>query len=204
MKSPAVVAAVKTFAFAALAAFFTSPAIAQRESFDATVIRKADSIATEMSRNSSAPGVARRGRSAEGGWLLFTASREAISFQNIYFKLDSTELRDRASELQVDEIAAAMKSPRLKNAHFLLEGHTCDLGEDEYNLDLSARRARAIRALLARKGVSSDRLVVLGFGETELVEHVRRADTPAEAEAKRMKNRRVVLRRLIPETKPIR
>ena len=69
-----------------------------------------------------------------------------------------------------DEIAAAMKSPKLKGTRFLIEGHTCDLGEDDYNLQLSAQRAETIRKLLVRKGVAADRLAVLGFGETELVE----------------------------------
>lgn len=184
-------------------AIFSTTALAQRESFDATVVRRADSIVVEMSAASGRDGLNRKGVDASGKWIDFFASRASVAFQNIYFKLDSTELRDRASELQVDEIAAAMKSPKLKDTRFLIEGHTCDLGEDEYNLKLSASRADAIRRLLVKKGVSADRLAVLGFGESELVERVAPKDTPSQAETKRMKSRRVVLRRILPQT-PVR
>lgn len=179
-------------------AVFSTAALAQRESFDATVVRRADSIVVEMSDAAGRDGLNRTGMDASGKWIDFFASRESVAFQNIYFKLDSTELRDRASELQVDEIAAALKSSKLKGARFLIEGHTCDLGEADYNLKLSAQRAEAIRKLLVKKGVHADRLAVLGFGETELVERVTAEDAPSEAETKRMKSRRVVLRRILP------
>lgn len=172
--------------------------LAQRASFDATVIRKADVIVTEMARRPNIKAVNRSGMNASGTRMNLSASTAAISFENIFFKLDSTALRDQASAWQVREIAAAMKSARLKDDRFLIEGHTCDLGEPDYNLMLSSQRAEAIRTLLVKQGVRADRLAVLGFGERELVETVKAADSPWQAEAKRMKSRRVVLRRLLP------
>lgn len=196
MKSPL------CFLLFAMLALASTTAFAQRESFDATVIRKADAIILSMESKPGAKGVERPGFDSAGNRATFFASVDSVSFANIYFKLDSTELRDHASELQVDEIATALKSPKHKETKFLIEGHTCDLGADDYNLLLSARRAEAIRKLLAKKGVNPDRIAVLGFGETELVDPVKAKDSPAQAETRRMKSRRVVLRRLLPDKAP--
>ena len=178
------------------------PALAQRESFDATVTHKVEVTVIEtlaIPLTTRSDWIFREGWMAGGGRGGYNASKKFVSFDNIFFKFDSAELRDRASELIVDDIAGALKSPKLKDAVFLIEGHTCDLGEDEYNFDLSARRAEAIRQMLIKRGISSKRLVALGFGESEIVDPVKRSDTPGEAETRRMKSRRVVLRRLVPE-----
>lgn len=145
---------------------------AQRESFDATVVRKAEVLIVEM------------------------LTPEPTVFHNILFKFDSAELLDKSSEDQVDEIAHALKSPRLKGVRFRVEGHTCDLGDDDYNLKLSAQRAQTIRQRLIKQGVPADRLVAQGLGESELVTAVKPADSPDQAEAKRKKSRRVVMRNL--------
>src|SRR6185437_672509 len=52
-----------------------------------------------------------------------------------------------------------------------IEGHTDNIGSAEYNLDLSTRRAEAVRqALVGRFGVSAARLKSKGFGLTRPVE----------------------------------
>ncbi|WP_395744775.1 OmpA family protein [Prosthecobacter sp.] len=174
-------------------------ASAQRESFDATTTRKAEITIIEVLAPPPSGSALREGRIPGGGTARLTTSKKSVTFDNIFFKFDSAELRDRASELLIDDIAAALKSPKLKDARFLIEGHTCDLGEDAYNLDLSAQRADTIRRLLIKRGISAQRLVALGFGETEIVDPVKSGDTAAEAETRRMKSRRVVLRRILPE-----
>jgi outer membrane protein OmpA-like peptidoglycan-associated protein len=192
----------------------TLPVLAQREGFDTTVTRKAEITIIEIlmpppadapsskNKGGSADSTVRNGVKPDGSPSRVNASTKAVTFENLFFKLDSAELRDRASELQVDDIAAALKSAKLKDGAFLIEGHTCDIGEDEYNMKLSALRAETIRQMLIRRGIAGDRLVVLGFGEKELVEKVKPDDSPAKAETKRMKSRRVVLRRLLPEKAP--
>lgn len=192
-----------TFSFCLL----SLPVLAQRESFDATVTRKTEITIIEMltpppSKKPGADSLTREGRKPDGGTGSLSASKKSVTFDNIFFKFDSAELRDQASELLVDDIAAALKSPKLKDADFLIEGHTCDMGEDGYNLDLSAQRAETIRRLLIKRGIRAQRLVALGFGESEIVDPVKAADTPAQAETKRMKSRRVVLRRLVPDAPP--
>lgn len=180
------------------------PLLAQRESFDTTVTRKADVIILEM-ENPTASGtdksatMLRNGLSYDGQSLGVNTSLKAVTFDNIFFKLDSTELRDDASRLQVAEIAAALKSPKLRDVPFLIEGHTCDLGENDYNLKLSAQRAEAIRKLLIKQGIAEGRLASLGFGESEIVDPVKKGDSRVTAETRRMKSRRVALRRIMPK-----
>jgi outer membrane protein OmpA-like peptidoglycan-associated protein len=108
----------------------------------------------------------------------------AVAFPNILFKLDSTELADQDSVRQVTEIAQAMVASGGKS--FLLEGHTCDLGNDEHNQGLSERRAAAILAILSSQGVPASQLVPMGFGE-------RQPAIPNTSEDSRRQNRRVVI-----------
>jgi outer membrane protein OmpA-like peptidoglycan-associated protein len=103
-------------------------------------------------------------------------------FPNLQFALDSDRLEGDTTFRQLDEIAKAMKMAG--NESFLIEGHTCDLGENEHNKTLSQSRAQAVIAYLASKDVPVQRLQALGFGaEQALVANV--------SESNRMQNRRV-------------
>lgn len=55
------------------------------------------------------------------------------------------------------------KYPNIKRVR--IEGHTDSRGSDSYNLDLSNRRALAIRKFLVDRGIERDRLDAEGFGE---------------------------------------
>lgn len=65
-----------------------------------------------------------------------------------------------------------------------IAGHTDDVGTEEYNLDLSKRRAESVRDYLISKGVSSDRFVVEYFGKSRPI-------STNQNEVGRSKNRRV-------------
>lgn len=72
------------------------------------------------------------------------------------------------------------------NTTTVIEGHTDSKGRDSYNMDLSKRRAEAVKQELVTKyGIAPNRLQTQGFGETRPV------DTNATAEG-RHNNRRVV------------
>jgi OOP family OmpA-OmpF porin len=108
----------------------------------------------------------------------------SVVFQNILFKLNSTEFADKESVLQVKEIAKAIMASGGKT--FLLEGHTCDLGSETHNHSLSERRAAAILGQLLNEGVSAAQLLPLGFGESKPA-------VPNTSESNREANRRVVI-----------
>lgn len=153
------------------ASSLVTAAHAQRESFDATVVRKAEVLILEF-------------------------VKAETTFHNILFKFDSAEFLNKASEDQVDEIARTLISGQYAGTRFRVEGHTCDIGEEDYNLKLSTQRAEVIRLRLIKQGVPAGRLTARGFGETELVERVKPTDSPDQAEARRKKSRRVVIRNL--------
>lgn len=64
----------------------------------------------------------------------------------------------------LDNVVKIMKD----NPEYLLEinGHTDNVGDDAKNMDLSQRRANAVKKYLSDKGVDSARLTARGFGET--------------------------------------
>jgi outer membrane protein OmpA-like peptidoglycan-associated protein len=108
----------------------------------------------------------------------------------VQFAFDSDELADWGRR-QLDAVAAGMSDETLAHFSFLIEGHTDDVGTEEYNLDLSGRRAASVVRYLAKHGVRTDRLKKLALGKTHpAVEGV--------TEQARAANRRVVIRRLDP------
>lgn len=80
----------------------------------------------------------------------------------INFPFDSAELLSR-NEPVLDALAVALRNDPA--ATIRIEGHTSSEGEDDYNLALSDRRARAVAAALAIRGVAAGRLDPLGIGE---------------------------------------
>lgn len=90
----------------------------------------------------------------------------------------SLQLLDRASEA----LAGAPEVTRVR-----IEGHADSDASEDYNLDLSTRRARAVLTYLIYKGVGEGRLEAIGFGEGDPIASNR---TPEGKAA----NRRVVLR----------
>jgi outer membrane protein OmpA-like peptidoglycan-associated protein len=51
----------------------------------------------------------------------------------------------------------------------VIEGHTDIRADEDYNLDLSFKRAAAVRSYLVSKGISEDRLISQGYGLTRPV-----------------------------------
>ena len=102
----------------------------------------------------------------------------------IYFDFASDKIKPE-SEPVLREIADALNhNPAWK---LRVEGHTDNIGGDEYNLDLSQRRAEAVTlALVTRYHISADRLTPQGFGAT-------RPKEPNDTLAGRARNRRVEL-----------
>jgi outer membrane protein OmpA-like peptidoglycan-associated protein len=102
----------------------------------------------------------------------------------IYFDFASDKIKPE-SEPVLREIADALNhNPSWK---LRVEGHTDNIGGDEYNLDLSQRRAEAVKsALVNRYHIAAVRLTPKGFGAT-------RPKEPNDTLAGRARNRRVEL-----------
>ena len=175
-------------------------AFAQRETFEASVIRRKERIAEQLKVPSvSAEAtviVVRIGVGVDGQQKEIKAGKEAVSFDNILFDLDSATIRPGDSIRQLEEIADALMDSALEKEHFLVEGHTCDLGDRDHNLKLSVARAETVRRALIDKGIAAERIAVLGCGELEPIKELPVAASPGEMEKARATNRRVVIRRL--------
>jgi outer membrane protein OmpA-like peptidoglycan-associated protein len=99
----------------------------------------------------------------------------------VLFDFDKADLRPAAGNA-LDSLVLFMKKYPATEIGIL--GHTDSQGSDEYNLDLSERRAKAVFDALVSKGILPERLRSKGFGESRPV-----ADN--ETEEGRQKNRRV-------------
>ena len=69
----------------------------------------------------------------------------------------------------LDNLATALTTD-LAPYQFVLEGHTDAVGSDRYNLELSERRADAVRSYLRNSyRVAPERMTTVGKGESELL-----------------------------------
>ncbi len=82
----------------------------------------------------------------------------------VFFAFDSTVVTAAGTRVIDDAIAMA---ERLGIVDFTITGHADRAGPEEYNLQLSLRRANAVRDVLTERGVKSSGISVAGRGEAE-------------------------------------
>ncbi len=91
---------------------------------------------------------------------------KTIVIPNIYYDLDRAEIRSDAAQ-ELDKLVQLLEdNPSIK---IELSSHTDARSEDNYNLELSQRRAQAAVDYVVSKGISADRLLAKGYGESQLV-----------------------------------
>jgi outer membrane protein OmpA-like peptidoglycan-associated protein len=84
--------------------------------------------------------------------------------KNVYYDINSASLRD-VSYVELDKLAKMLKSnPNLKAQ---INGHTDNIGPEQYNLELSQRRVDVVIDYLVGKGISKTRLMGKGFGSAK-------------------------------------
>jgi len=82
--------------------------------------------------------------------------------RNIQFEFDKYALQS-SSFAELDEVASWLNNnPSIRAA---VSGHTDDQGSDDYNLNLSKSRARAVAEYLISKGISPARIETFGYGK---------------------------------------
>lgn len=114
-----------------------------------------------------------------------TEQKRAVTY-GIYFDFNKDTLKPESEPVLKQIVQAMTDNPTWK---LTVEGHTDNIGGDAYNLDLSKRRAAAVKqALVTRYHISPDRLSNDGFGASRPVE----SNDTLEGRAR---NRRVELTR---------
>lgn len=104
--------------------------------------------------------------------------------QNIYFATGKATLLSKSFKGLDEVVKVLTDEPGLKLS---INGHTDNVGSDDFNMTLSEKRAASVKAYLVKKGVPEDRITAAGFGETMPV-----ADN--KTSAGRQQNRRVELK----------
>ena len=106
------------------------------------------------------------------------------NLKNIVFPVDSPEITPQA-EATLEEVVPLLK--RMKRGSIEIGGYTDNIDTEEHNLDLSQRRADAVRDHLILRGVPASVLNTVGYGASRAI-----ADN-ATAEG-RQRNRRIEFR----------
>lgn len=90
---------------------------------------------------------------------------EAIELKDIYYALNKWDLNNR-SQKECDKLVRLLTN----NPHISIElsSHTDSRASDEYNLDLSQKRANAVVEYLIQNGIEKSRVTPKGYGETKL------------------------------------
>ena len=92
--------------------------------------------------------------------------RVNLAAKNVFFATASDKLL-KQSNARLDVVVEILnQNPSYK---VQIDGHTDSQGKDEYNLDLSNRRAASVKAYLVSKGIAESRLSSTGYGETKPV-----------------------------------
>lgn len=86
---------------------------------------------------------------------------------DLLFEYGSDQLAENARLSLMKLGLLIMRNP---NSRFIIEGHTDSIGSDDYNIDLSQRRANAVVGwLMASLKLSAERIVAVGLGRSRLI-----------------------------------
>ncbi|KQH86059.1 MULTISPECIES: OmpA family protein [Vibrio] len=86
---------------------------------------------------------------------------------HILFANDSYEINPVFAD-QIQAMAEFLKT--YQSASIEIQGYTSKVGTNEYNQELSQKRAEAVERKLLSYGISPKRVRIIGFGETRLLD----------------------------------
>lgn len=114
---------------------------------------------------------------------------DKIILERIYFDFDKADIRQE-SVIELSKLYYFMTS----NPDMVVEvaGHTDSRGTDEYNVDLSKRRAKSVQAWLSERGIKAKRVVTKGYGEAKPIADNVKPDGSDDPDGRQM-NRRIEL-----------
>jgi outer membrane protein OmpA-like peptidoglycan-associated protein len=121
-------------------------------------------------------------RSIDGAHIERVGEGIAITFDSgLLFGFDSAQLQNDARD-NLSKLATSLRE--YPESEILIVGHTDSIGNENYNMGLSERRAQSARNFLVNEGVPTDRVRIEGRGELEPI-------ATNETDAGRSENRRV-------------
>lgn len=94
--------------------------------------------------------------------------RKTWVFKDIKFEFDKATLMESSYAI-LDNIYQILNDhPEIKTVE--IQGHTCSIGTEDYNLGLSQRRAATVMNYLKDKGIDASRMTAKGYGESQPME----------------------------------
>jgi outer membrane protein OmpA-like peptidoglycan-associated protein len=121
-------------------------------------------------------------RTIEGAHIERVGEGIAITFDSgLLFGFDSAELQPDA-RTNLTNLANSLRN--YPDSDVLIVGHTDSIGNENYNMGLSNRRAQSAKNFLVQQGIPTDRIQTEGRGELEPI-------APNDTETGRQENRRV-------------
>lgn len=175
------------------------PALTGTELATSTTIKRPNTF-TKLPGDSAGPNVRRSPGFSDLDSLLAqkgplgAGTKPILLPENQTFAYNSADLERSAVE-QLQKLGTLMK--RNPKAAFTIEGYTDSFGPADYNLDLSQRRADAVKDyLVIVMGISPGQIQTHGFGATRFIVPPRSIMDPFQEEAeirRQQPNRRVVV-----------
>jgi OmpA-OmpF porin, OOP family len=123
--------------------------------------------------------------------MVNTIPTEPIRLKNVYYEFDRAELTSKAENVIFNTIYKILK----EHPKIIVEisSHTDSRGTNEYNIDLSQRRAESVVNYLLEKGIPPEQMTAKGYGEEMPIAPNENADG-SDNEEGRAKNRRTEFR----------
>ncbi len=90
---------------------------------------------------------------------------KTFKLENVYYDTGKWNLR-RASKKELNKLIGILE--QFPSMIVELSSHTDSRGSDEFNMELSAKRAQSCYDYLIEKGISPERVIPRGYGETKL------------------------------------
>jgi len=88
------------------------------------------------------------------------------AFDNLEFETARAKIKEN-SVVSLNELAEVLSERPEWNLQ--ISGHTDNVGNDQSNLILSKKRAASVKQFMVDRGIDSERLFVLYFGESQPV-----------------------------------
>jgi outer membrane protein OmpA-like peptidoglycan-associated protein len=123
-------------------------------------------------------------RDLEGAQVERVGEGIKITFDSgILFDVNKAALRS-AAQANLGKLAVILN--KYPDTDILIEGHTDSTGPEEYNLDLSQKRAQSVANHIASQQVDVTRFTIMGYGESQPI-------ASNDTQEGRQENRRVEL-----------
>ena len=89
-------------------------------------------------------------------------TQPGAALQDVYYEFDSIDLAADAQAILKQNADWLKNNPK---SRVEVEGHCDDLGSNEYNLALGAKRAQSAKEFLVNQGIAPERLVTISYGK---------------------------------------